>query len=207
MDAHYTGPCSAIKHANFPEQLRLSLLQAVQKATRAPDVQFEHLRIFRCYIFPASRDLPSIDAGNGSRAADTVLLKATLPSLIDQPHFVSLAPKQLCWAEVVAVVSHREAIWIVFRPFVLPQGRRAVVDRVPLVARDKNTPLIAVHPNTVLAPVHVVPCLPALDELRNVVDPSDLLWVNWWIFRSNCKYPVSIRDKQLGLRGHTVGKK
>jgi len=98
------------------------------------------------------------------------------------------------------------------------QLRTIAIDQslcMPRVCRAQLTwRLIAVHPNSVLAPVHWIPWLPSVgvgdslcEEERDpdlVVRRSRSLYINWWILRSDDKYPVAMRDEVVGLRGWGV---
>jgi hypothetical protein len=95
------------------------------------------------------------------------------------------------------------------------QLRTIAIDQslcMPRVRRAQLTArLIAVHPNSVLAPVHWIPWLPSVgvgDSLSEEERDPDLaarrarsLYINWWILRSDDKYPVAMRDEVVGLRG------
>lgn len=203
---------------------RREALEAMASAMRyrAPHVYVEHAKVdfYRHFIFAASRDHPSLSVASATRPANAVLLKA-LPSQYPEQGRVELRPGQQPWADVVSIVSGSEAgIWIVVRPFVQHHGSIGVIDDVsstPIVARSCDSPLIAVRSDSIVAPIHVVPYLPPIvsivdrsearidprtDPLHGGRTPQESIRINWWIFRSNCKYPVRVRDQQLGLRGY-----
>lgn len=165
------------------------------------------------YRFPGARSLPTIRtasaaSGARSRPADALLL--------DTSH-VALCNDHLCWADLATVVQatvpgtasspSTRFVLLAVRPYLQCSHlqRNNIIDQctgMPLVKRSPPTdsPII-IWPSAVVAPVHVINFPTALDY---EVDTTSLCFINWWIFRSEWKYPVRLRDSLVGLRGHGV---
>jgi hypothetical protein len=174
------------------------------------------IKFYAQYRFPGARSLPTIriasPAGSArSRPADALLLHSSV--LLENA-------KACVWADLAAVIQVTVALaqhdplrftFLAVHPYVqCPSAQLgAMVDSttgMPLVVRPPVTgkPLI-VSPYDVVSPVHVIDLSANFDHPDAAT--GTLCYINWFIFRSQWKYPVRHRDQMLGLRGHGVARK
>lgn len=172
----------------------------------------EPMKFYSQYRFSGNRSLPTIRTGSPvghtrSRRADALLLHSS----------VTLASTDCVWADLEAVIQVTVRLpardpkcltFLLVRPYKMcPSAQRGtMVDSItgmPLVVRpgpDAECPPLIVSPSEVVSPVHVID-LPATFNHPDAAT-CNLCYINWFIFRSQWKYPVEHRDKMLGLRGH-----
>lgn len=219
-------PRAPLATNTIPAELRDACLVAVCAALGLVQLDDARVAFFGRYQFASRQHIRSLTTAlatqpddavhrGTARPADAVLLCDKKEAFDDDIHkpASALNGKRLPWAEAIAVItvtpnnnSDQPRTFIMVRPVVALGRPNAVIDQrtsMPVVARGTaaTSPLLAVDPLSIVQHVHLVadPASPPGISIEEVAH-----FVNWWILRSDFKYPVRHRDLMLGLRGHTV---